>query len=218
MRVKLFLFVVYCVHTRKSSGKEVTFLEKCLDGVAANSATATRILPSCSHVLRIVHLHPHHVHTHHPNDKHFCGYNPTNIVHYICCTHLVYTVLSFRAVLRIRGFIVVLCTFEMCIRMTTSPSLSNIPKIGGFSFRKVPLSRFPFKRLRRPSLPFAFTAFGFPLCPAVMYTSSTSTSPLSWISGFFLQSLHVVDWSSFVHRLCSSPVLGRFESWKGLTP
>ncbi len=41
MRVELFLFVVHCVHTRKSSDKEVAFLENTLMGVAANSARAT---------------------------------------------------------------------------------------------------------------------------------------------------------------------------------
>src|SRR3954462_11340276 len=50
------------------------------------------------------------------------------------------------------------------IRITTWSPRSIMPKIGGFSFSRVP--RLPFNLLRRPFLPLARTASGLPLCPA----------------------------------------------------
>src|SRR4051794_20989893 len=50
------------------------------------------------------------------------------------------------------------------LRITTWPPRSIMPKIGGFSFSRVP--RPPFNLLRRPSRPLARTASGLPLCPA----------------------------------------------------
>src|SRR4051794_17801629 len=58
----------------------------------------------------------------------------------------------------------VACWTLASIRITTWPPRSIMPKIGGFSFSKVP--RPPFSLLRRPSRPLARTASGLPLCPA----------------------------------------------------
>src|SRR3954462_472656 len=58
----------------------------------------------------------------------------------------------------------VFCWTLASIRITTWPPRSIMPKIGGFSFSRVP--RPPFNLLRRPSRPLARTASGLPLCPA----------------------------------------------------
>src|SRR3954453_23183901 len=60
----------------------------------------------------------------------------------------------------------VACWTLASIRITTWPPRSIMPKIGGFSFSKVPRPRPPFSLLRRPSRPLARTASGLPLCPA----------------------------------------------------
>src|SRR3954467_15751594 len=59
----------------------------------------------------------------------------------------------------------VACWTLASIRITTWPPRSIMPKIGGFSFSRVP--RPPFSLLRRPSRPLARTASGLPLCPAI---------------------------------------------------
>ena len=60
----------------------------------------------------------------------------------------------------------VACRTLASIRMTTWPPRSIMPKIGGFSFSKVPRPRPPFNLLRRLCRPLARTASGLPLCPA----------------------------------------------------
>jgi hypothetical protein len=60
----------------------------------------------------------------------------------------------------------VACWTLASIRITTWPPRSIMPKIGGFSFSRVPRPRPPFNLLRRPSRPLARTASGLPLCPA----------------------------------------------------
>src|SRR5438309_9789354 len=65
----------------------------------------------------------------------------------------VYTRVPLTIIRSIKGPIVACLTFSN-IRITTSPPRCNIPKIGGFSFARVPRPRSPFRRRRRPTLPF----------------------------------------------------------------
>lgn len=97
------------------------------------------------------------------------------------------------------------------IWMTTSPERWIMPKIGGFSFSSVPRPRAPFKRLRRPLRFFFLTATGFPLWPAITYTSSHSTLPVSLTSGFFLLPHPLgAEWPSGEHRFHSDPTPWQF--------
>src|SRR3954447_10372533 len=73
----------------------------------------------------------------------------------------VQTVLPSAIVPLIRGPIVTCLTFSN-IRITTAPPRCNIPKIGGFSFAKVPRPRSPFRRRRRGGRPF-FDGLGMAL-------------------------------------------------------
>src|SRR5512142_2103749 len=64
-------------------------------------------------------------------------------------------------VARISGSMVLCWTFSNR-RMTTSPPRWSIPRMGGFSFCKVPRPRAPRRRRRRPLRPF-FDCLGLPL-------------------------------------------------------
>jgi len=102
--------------------------------------------------------------------------------------------------------------------MTTSPFLCNNPSTGGLSPARVPRPRLPFNRLRRPLRPALATCAGNPLCPATMYTSSASISPLSWTGFFYPQRLFVIGWSFPAHRQMINPVLLRSVRSKGSIP
>src|SRR5437868_14942429 len=65
----------------------------------------------------------------------------------------VYTRVPLTIIRSIKGPIVACLTFSS-IRMTTAPPRCNIPKIGGFSFARVPRPRSPFRRRRRGGRPF----------------------------------------------------------------
>src|SRR3982751_955186 len=60
----------------------------------------------------------------------------------------VYTRVPLTIIRSIKGPIVACLTFSN-IRITTSPPRCNIPKIGGFSFARVPRARSPFRRRLR---------------------------------------------------------------------
>src|SRR5512141_1731055 len=102
--------------------------------------------------------------------------------------------------------------------MKTSPWRWIMPNMGGFSPAKVPRPRLPLSFRRRPLRFSLATMTGYPLWPAVMYTSSVSTSPLS-STGFFLpRSLHEADWSWLEHRQPPNPARAQFVHSKGSSP
>src|SRR5512143_3188679 len=72
-----------------------------------------------------------------------------------------YTCVPGPIVARINGSIVLCWTFAS-MRMTTSPPRWSIPRIGGFSFSKVPRPGAPLSRRRRPLRPF-FDCLGLAL-------------------------------------------------------
>jgi len=82
----------------------------------------------------------------------------------------------------ITGLIVTCCTFGS-LRITSSPSRWSSSRTGGFSSASVPRPRFPFSRRRRSLRPLSHN-FGWPLCPATIYTSSASILPVSCTSFF----------------------------------
>jgi hypothetical protein len=102
--------------------------------------------------------------------------------------------------------------------MATSPCLWIIPKTGGFSSSRVPRPRFPRNLWRRPSRPSLATMSGRPLCPAVMYTSSTSVIPSNSTGFFYPQSLREVDWSSTEHRQRLNPTHVQSAHWINSIP
>jgi hypothetical protein len=104
------------------------------------------------------------------------------------------------------------------MKMATSPFLWIMPNTGGFSSSNVPRPRFPRNLFRRPSRPSLATISGWPLCPAVMYTSSTSVSPSSSIGFFYPQHLPEADWSWTVHLRRLHLILERFAHWINLDP
>jgi hypothetical protein len=113
-----------------------------------------------------------------------------------------------------RGRRVVCRTFSS-LRTTTAPPCGIIPKIGVFSFSKVP-ARAPFNRRRRPSGLF-LTASGCPLWPATPYASSHSTSPDPSVPVGEPRSRPAAARSSVVRRPGSSPTLGQFGHWTDST-
>ncbi len=115
------------------------------------------------------------------------------------------------------GLIVTCCTLDS-MQMHTSPFRCSKPNTGGLSPARVPRPRLPFKRRLRPFRPAFRTSAGSPLCPATIYTSSASISPLSW-AGFFLpQFLDAVGWSLPGHRLKQDPAPLQSVRSKGSNP
>src|SRR5664280_1668736 len=104
------------------------------------------------------------------------------------------------------------------MKMATSPFLWIMPSTGGFSSSNVPRPRFPRNLWRRPTRPSLATISGCPLCPAVMYTSSTSAIPSNSTGFFYPQSLREVDWSWTEHPLSLSPIHARSVHWINSTP
>ena len=104
------------------------------------------------------------------------------------------------------------------MRMTISPSLCSKPSTGGLSVARVPRPRLPFKRLRRAFRPAFATSAGNPLCPATIYTSSASISPLSWTGFFYPLLLDATNSSSLGRRQTINPVLQLSVHSKGSAP
>jgi hypothetical protein len=102
--------------------------------------------------------------------------------------------------------------------MHTSPLRWSNPNTGGLSPARVPRPRLPRNRRLRPFRPAFRTWAGSPLCPATIYTSSASISPLSW-TGFFLpQFLDAVGWSSSGHRRLPDPTPQQSVRSRGSSP
>ena len=79
-------------------------------------------------------------------------------------------------------------------------------------------STLAFQTSSTPFRPAFRTSAGSPLCPATIYTSSASISPLSW-AGFFLpQFLDAVGWSLPGHRLKPDPAPLQSVRSKGSNP
>ncbi len=114
--------------------------------------------------------------------------------------------------------LMVICWTLGNIRMTTSPSLCNNPKIGGLSPASVPRPRFPFSRRRLGLRPALATLDGCPLCPATMYTSSASTTPLNWTDFFSTRHLLVTVWSFPEPHSLTNLTLLQFDDSKGSDP
>ena len=104
------------------------------------------------------------------------------------------------------------------MRMHTSPSRWSKPNTGGLSPARVPRPRLPFNRRLRPFRPAFRTSAGSPLCPATIYTSSASISPLSWTGFFSPQFLDAVGWSSSGHRPLQDPTPQQSVRSKGSNP
>ena len=112
-----------------------------------------------------------------------------------------------------RGNRLLLHIFNIVIR--TSPPRCIIPNTGGFSVAKVPRPRAPLSRLRRalrPRIP-----SGRPLCPAITYTSSHSTSSSRRTFGRRAttprRNTLVISWTSLSHR-SNSWAICRLDKFK----
>jgi hypothetical protein len=102
--------------------------------------------------------------------------------------------------------------------MHTSPLRWSNPNTGGLSPARVPRPRLPFKRRLRPFRPAFRTSAGSPLCPATIYISSASISPLSWTGFFSPQFLDAVGQSSSGHRPVQDPTPLQSVRSRGSSP